>query len=453
MIFRGSMRLASMSAKLKFGIALQGAFVLFLGYCYIFSLGTPEQLHHEVRRDLFFSSPDSYTENTDSKSSVVAVQSNKLHTSSGKHSSSCKKYITFFGMIPYWKEVVTTLEHRSKRWIRNVLEGSRVQCNTEACSVFVSYTENPEDILSSDVVIFTNTFEWMSNGVWDKLVELRPQGQKWIMSTQESPHYVPGLRPPLKYRNVSYDWSDTYRTDSTFPSPYGKYVPFKNKDNLYLPQHKLEALVKSKEKAVAWVASHCETLQWNRTKFVEDLQKHIPIDTYGKCGTMELPWRRRELLRKVMEPYRFYLSFENSCCSEYITEKFWRSLDLGMIPVVVGAPLEDYLKVAPPNSFLHIDQFNSLKEMADYMIEISQNESKLRRHLAWRTKGEVHTEEIQEHIINPLRNTTLCSIVKRLNANLQDDEKSLFDFFGEQWDGSCRSCSSKQWMRVYQTST
>ena len=40
--------------------------------------------------------------------------------------------------------------------------------------------------------------------------------------------------------------------------------------------------------------------------------------------------------------YKFFLAFENSNCKEYITEKFWRSLHYGLVPVVFGAPMMDY---------------------------------------------------------------------------------------------------------------
>lgn len=422
---------------------MQGVFVLCLCYSYIYSLNTYSQNRHEVKRDLQFQLPTDVDP-------TLPLQSPFL-SGSTTNSKLCEINILFFGIVPYWKDILNNQEHRNKKWIRNVLEGTRVRCNDEACSVHVSYTETPEEIVKADVVIFANIFNWMDSDVWDLLIKLRPAEQKWIMSTQESPPYVPGLKPPLTYRNISYDWSDTYRADATFPSPYGRYAPSASKDQLYARQHKLDALIKGKAKSVAWVASHCETLQWNRTKFVEDLQQYIPIDTYGKCGSKPLPWRRRELMRKVMEPYRFYLSFENSCCDQYITEKFWRSLDFGMIPVVVGAPLRHYQDVAPKDSFLHIDQFDSLKDMADYMIEISENTSKMRKHLAWRLKGDIYTEEIQDHILKPLRNTTLCAIVKRLKSNVVEDPKNMFDYFGDKWGNSCHACGAKRWMRSYQT--
>ena len=40
-----------------------------------------------------------------------------------------------------------------------------------------------------------------------------------------------------------------------------------------------------------------------------------------------------------MNQFKFYLSFENALCEEYITEKFFRPLTKqNVIPVVMGAP-------------------------------------------------------------------------------------------------------------------
>ena len=39
------------------------------------------------------------------------------------------------------------------------------------------------------------------------------------------------------------------------------------------------------------------------------------------------------VLVSISSPFRFYLSFENSFCSGYVTEKFYKALSLDIIPV------------------------------------------------------------------------------------------------------------------------
>ena len=47
----------------------------------------------------------------------------------------------------------------------------------------------------------------------------------------------------------------------------------------------------------------------------------------------------------IAERYWFYLAFENTICNDYITEKFWRTLDLKTVPIVMGGG--NYLRDAP----------------------------------------------------------------------------------------------------------
>jgi len=36
--------------------------------------------------------------------------------------------------------------------------------------------------------------------------------------------------------------------------------------------------------------------------------------------------------------YKFTLSFENAVCDDYITEKLWRPLVVGSVPIYMGSP-------------------------------------------------------------------------------------------------------------------
>lgn len=36
--------------------------------------------------------------------------------------------------------------------------------------------------------------------------------------------------------------------------------------------------------------------------------------------------------------YKFTIAFENAVCEDYITEKLWRPLTVGSIPIYLGSP-------------------------------------------------------------------------------------------------------------------
>lgn len=41
---------------------------------------------------------------------------------------------------------------------------------------------------------------------------------------------------------------------------------------------------------------------------------------------------------KFVARYKFVIAYENSACNDYITEKLWRPLVLGVVPIYFGAP-------------------------------------------------------------------------------------------------------------------
>ena len=66
--------------------------------------------------------------------------------------------------------------------------------------------------------------------------------------------------------------------------------------------------------------------------------------------------------------YKFYLSFENSVCEDYITEKFFRILKYNVIPVTYNGV--DMDKFAPPHSFINTLDFKGVSNLAKYLNKV-----------------------------------------------------------------------------------
>ncbi|KAB7494954.1 Alpha-(1,3)-fucosyltransferase 5 [Armadillidium nasatum] len=80
--------------------------------------------------------------------------------------------------------------------------------------------------------------------------------------------------------------------------------------------------------------------------------------------------------------YKFYLSYENSLCTDYITEKFFRALNYYIVPVVLGSGNYDF--VAPPHSFIDVRDFRSELELAKYLLYLDKNHTAYMEYFRWK---------------------------------------------------------------------
>ena len=69
--------------------------------------------------------------------------------------------------------------------------------------------------------------------------------------------------------------------------------------------------------------------------------------------------------------YWFFLAFEANNCPGYISEYFWKSLTKPIIPVVMGGP--GYKDQAPKNSYIDVNDYKSVEELANYMKYLVSN--------------------------------------------------------------------------------
>ena len=157
----------------------------------------------------------------------------------------------------------------------------------------------------------------------------RPPNQLWILYFLESPHHTMGLR--AFYGKVNF--TATYRRDSTMVTPYERWVQFANITSLPLKPDRDYA--KGKTKKVAWFVSNCGARN-GRMEYAKELSKYISVDIYGHCGTLKCPRIDSKCFTMLRTDYKFYLSFENSNCKDYITEKlYWNAYQSVITPCVV----------------------------------------------------------------------------------------------------------------------
>jgi len=143
------------------------------------------------------------------------------------------------------------------------------------------------------------------------------------------------------------------------------------------------------------------------------------VDIYGKCGNMICIPRNSLRCEFLLEKHKFYLSMENSLCPDYVTEKFYRALDNGVVPIVYGGA--DDSQYAPPHSYINIADFKSPKELADYLKLLDKNDALYLKYFEWKKYYQV--------VRRPMKGW--CDLCAKLNEDVQVTKS--YDDVAEWW--------------------
>lgn len=268
------------------------------------------------------------------------------------------------------------------------------QCPQSACFV----TDDRSQFNRSDVVIFS-----IQNLMPNDLPLYRFVHQRFVFYEMESPANTDPL-PMLDERTRFgfFNWTMTYRLDSDIlhRDSYGVIVPRRRtlassypirrrhpaQDISPAVQTRSSSVARNKKKLAAWFVSNCATPS-RREDYIGELSQFIPVDIYGKCGNLTCtePALCREMARL---DYKFYIGFENSLCTDYVTEKLSVGLLYDTVPVVRGGV--DYRAFAPPHSFIDVNDFESPKELANYLLLLDRTDSLYERYFDWKRDFTVH---------------------------------------------------------------
>ena len=260
----------------------------------------------------------------------------------------------------------------------------------EYSNCVLEYSDYPDDASYADVVIV----DYQSERNLDMLNSFTRYASSsrfstvWLLQGHESPAYSYN-----KWRGLfnEFDGAITYMRDSLVYRPYGKVYPLTSESRKHAeyPSHKTKG-------AFAYV-SICEPIGYDRLGLMKELSKYIDVDIFGSCtGNIPCQMGDWSCEQKLHNQYRFYLSWENSLCKDYMTEKFWKPLhgDRYHIPVALGGlTLKEYIDLAPPNSFLHVYNFSSIEELGSYMRNLVNDPVALNRNLEWRNSHAVELGE------------------------------------------------------------
>ncbi|XP_017892507.1 alpha-(1,3)-fucosyltransferase 10 [Ceratina calcarata] len=159
----------------------------------------------------------------------------------------------------------------------------------------------------------------------------------------------------------------------------------------FVPTKEKSRLIREKNLApLLYIQSDCNTAS-NRDVYVAELMRHIRVDSYGTClNNAQFDKRLKENYLEVLNSedflsfianYKFTIAFENAVCDDYITEKLWRPLIIGSVPVYYGSPtFKDWL---PNNeSAISVHDFEGPASLAKFLQNLSDNEVEYDKYLS-----------------------------------------------------------------------
>lgn len=205
----------------------------------------------------------------------------------------------------------------------------------------------------------------------------KPEGQKWVAWSLESEENYPLLRN-REFMSL-FDYTMTYRQHADIVQAYYRYD---------YPERLLQTAgvpFREKKDVCMMISSPCNRSR--RHEYLCELMRHIPIDSYGKLFhncTLEQD-RGRESKLELYRQYKFVIAFENSCGTDYVTEKFYDPMLSGAVPVYFGASnIEEF--TPGDNCFVDVRQFTSPESLAAFLTEACKDECHYNRFQAWRTR-------------------------------------------------------------------
>ena len=237
------------------------------------------------------------------------------------------------------------------------------------------------------------------------------------------------------FDNFQFNWTISYKSSSEVS--YGAYGVFKQKHDdreIFLDNLKIE--FEKRSNRIVWFNSNCQSRL--RLEYAQALSLGYPLYVLGKCNEQMMANRQlttdnTTCLRdskcemNLLSLNKFYLAFESKNCSDYITEKFWRSLSFGILPIVFQPAKKFYERIVPPNSFIHFEDFGfDAKRLIEY-LKVVQSEFKVyKKYFEWKEKYNI----VYDMKLEKIRMCEFCS-----KLNMESNEiyyKSVSKFFNNE---------------------
>ncbi|PVD33905.1 hypothetical protein C0Q70_05167 [Pomacea canaliculata] len=261
----------------------------------------------------------------------------------------------------------------------------------------------------------------------------RPANQMWAYFAVEAPphSYSSVLGSPAW--QLYFNWTMTYRLDSDIRFGYGIVVTKSSdsgsSDHKTYDESALMKKIRGKSKMAAIFVSNCND-NAQRLSFLKLLKKAVPgVDVYGTCGSLKCDKGSNSCHEMLERDYFFYLAFENSHCTDYVTEKAFLTLKYDVVPVVRGGA--NYSSLVPPMSVIDTSAFQSILDLGRYLQYLMDNPTEYLRYLRWK----------KDYVIVEPQPLPWCELCSKVHEAYKQRPQAYVNVNSWWVDGTCRQAN------------
>lgn len=249
----------------------------------------------------------------------------------------------------------------------------------------------------------------------------------WGLLLTESPTFCIECADKRIIRSFNYSSTYSRHSDIPFPLQWTQSLDSITSKKYYIDTVKKNNFLKEIS-PILYLQSHCLT-STERDLYVQELMRYQAIDSFGAClNNREIPLNLRrdsfymeklysEDVLKFIARYKFMIAIENAVCEDYVTEKFWRAIHTGVVPIYYGSPsIRDWL---PNNkSAILLEDFSLPKSLSAHIDKLMQDDNLYEEYLEHKRKGIVTNKNlINEFQARPYQ-TDIRSIIEKFTCFL-----------------------------------
>ena len=233
----------------------------------------------------------------------------------------------------------------------------------------------------------------------------RNTSQFWVFQMKESASKATFITEEI---DGAFNFTSSYRQDADITRYFGD---IENQIENYNPAEIYERVMKSKQPYgiplkrydqvfnSVWMVSNCNhskgaigRLEYGKSLIAAGLKLYAEGECFNHT-TIRVKGENIKTYKNTLPAVfpkvkmKFYLAFEKEYhCNDFITDKFWHNaLRENLVPIVYGPHVDDVRKIAPPNSLIHAEWFESPTALVEYIDYLDSNDTAYFQYHEWRT--------------------------------------------------------------------